>query len=433
MRVAMRLLLAIVVCVLAAAPALAQTEATEAAEADGSALFGFVRQAAAEAGTPPEPVEGLTITVTTPEGASIGEATTDAEGAWEVALPSRGMYVVTISGDAVPEGVPPESLTRPITVGQARQVANFNLAGEGGAAAATSGGGLRLFLQLFVDGIKFGLIIAMAAIGLTLIYGTTGLTNFAHGEMVTFGTLLAFTFTTDLNLNIFLAIGLAMIGGALLGGFLDLGLFRPLRQRGTGLIAAMVISIGLSLLLRNILLYVYGGRRLSFAAFAGQTAMSLGPVRLTSRDLVIMAASLIVLVAVALILQRTRIGKAMRAVADNRDLAESSGIDVQRVILVVWMLGGALAALGGVFQGLDTAVNFELGFRMLLLIFAGVTLGGLGTAYGALVGSLVVGVAVQVSTYWLDAELKNVVALFILILILLVRPQGILGRAERIG
>jgi branched-chain amino acid transport system permease protein len=123
----------------------------------------------------------------------------------------------------------------------------------------------------------------------------------------------------------------------------------------------------------------------------------------------------------------------MRAVADNRDLAESSGIDVDLVILVVWAVGGGLACLGGVMFGITEQVRFDMGFRLLLLMFAGVTLGGLGTAYGALVGSLIVGIFIQVSTLWIPPELKNVGALALLILILLIRPQGILGQAERVG
>ena len=139
------------------------------------------------------------------------------------------------------------------------------------------------------------------------------------------------------------------------------------------------------------------------------------------------------MIGVGLLLQRTKIGKAMRAVADNKDLAASSGIDVDRVILFVWAAGGGLAAFGGVLFGVTEQVSFQMGFRLLLLMFAGVTLGGLGTAYGALVGSLIVGVFIQVSTLWVPTELKNVGALVILILILLFRPQGILGQAERVG
>jgi branched-chain amino acid transport system permease protein len=154
---------------------------------------------------------------------------------------------------------------------------------------------------------------------------------------------------------------------------------------------------------------------------------------MTNADLFTIIICVVVLVLVALMLQRTKIGKAMRAVADNRDLAASSGIDVNRVILVVWVLGGALAALGGVLLGLSDQVQWDMGFRLLLLMFAGVTLGGLGTAYGALVGSLVVGVFVQMSTLVIASDVKYVGGLLLLIVILVIRPQGILGTRARIG
>jgi len=140
-----------------------------------------------------------------------------------------------------------------------------------------------------------------------------------------------------------------------------------------------------------------------------------------------------VLLATIFALQRTRIGKATRAVSDNPALAAASGIDVDRVIRVVWIGGATLAGLAGILLGLAQGINFQTGFQILLLIFAAVTLGGLGTAYGALVGSIVVGLFITVSTLWIPVELKNVGALGILIIILLIRPQGILGRAQRVG
>ena len=154
---------------------------------------------------------------------------------------------------------------------------------------------------------------------------------------------------------------------------------------------------------------------------------------MTNADLASIVIALVVLLLVAVMLQRTKIGKAMRAVADNRDLAASSGINVNRVILVVWMMGGALAALGGVLLGLSDEVQWDMGFRLLLLMFAGVTLGGLGTAYGALVGSIVVGVFVQMSTLVVPNDVKYVGGLLLLIVILIVRPQGILGSRVRVG
>jgi len=146
-----------------------------------------------------------------------------------------------------------------------------------------------------------------------------------------------------------------------------------------------------------------------------------------------MGLSLVILIAIAVLLQRTRIGKAMRALADNRDLAEASGINVDRVVLQVWVIGGGLAAVGGVLFGLTTAVSFDMGFHLLLLMFAGIILGGLGSAYGAMLGSIVVGVVAQFSTVWFPAELENAWAMVVLIVVLLVRPQGILGRLQRAG
>jgi len=180
-------------------------------------------------------------------------------------------------------------------------------------------------------------------------------------------------------------------------------------------------------------LFAFRGTPRFFKDYTAQSGLQLGLVEITPKDLITGALSILILIGVGLFLQMTKLGKAMRAVSDNRDLAESSGIDVQRVIRFVWTAGGALAALGGVFIGLSEQVSWNIGFRILLLIFAGVVLGGLGTAYGALVGSLLVGVGIQVSTLFVPTELKNVGALVVLILALVIRPQGILGRAERIG
>jgi neutral amino acid transport system permease protein len=195
----------------------------------------------------------------------------------------------------------------------------------------------------------------------------------------------------------------------------------------------MIVSIGLSLAARSALQLVFGGSYRPYAQYNVKEGMEIGPIRASAEDLWIILIVVVVIVAIASILQFSLVGKAMRAVSDSPDLAASSGIDVERVVLFVWALGGGLAALGGVLLGVQQQVFFEMGFRLLLLMFAGITLGGLGTAYGALVGSIVVGVFIEVSTLFIPTELKNVGALVVLIVVLLIRPQGILGRAERIG
>jgi neutral amino acid transport system permease protein len=377
------------------------------------------------------PIEGIEVTVTTADGDDVDTAETDDEGRFAVDLPGPGQYVVSIDADSLPDGVVitgEDSRTVTVDAGR-RQPVQFGL----NDGSTGSGGGNVRAIQLFVDGLRFGLLIAISAVGLSLIFGTTGLTNFAHGELVTIGALFAWWVNVGLGVPIIPAAIIAMIGGAAFGALNELGLWRPLRRRGTGLVAALVVSIGLSLLLRYLIQILYGGDSNPYTGLGPSRAVDYGLFRLTNQSLVSIVISVVVLVLVAVMLQRTKIGKAMRAVADNRDLAASSGINVNRVILVVWMMGGSLAALGGVLLGLSDQVRWDMGFQLLLLMFAGVTLGGLGTAYGALVGSVIVGVFVQMSTLVIPNDVKYVGGLLLLIVILVIRPQGILGSRARIG
>ena len=409
-----------------------------------------------------QPIQGATITVTDDAGNEVASVETDAEGFWMVALPQPGMYTVTLDVDTLPEGVQlsdPNKATQDFNISRGRrQIIRFPI-GEpaptttqpqrgdeaaeeededvevaGTEEAAEAPPGTNRLLQGALNGVKFGLIIAMTAIGLSLIYGTTGLVNLGHGDLVTLGAILAWYFnTTGPRLNlIWAALVVIPLVGAV-GAVLERGLWRPLRGRKVGLLQMLVISIGVGLAIRHVLLIFFGGRSRPYIEFNIQERLRLGPVAITPRDLIIIGLSIFLLVVVATMLQRTRMGKAMRAVADNPELAEASGIHVQGVIMVVWVMGAALAATGGIFLGSIETVNWLMGFQLLLLMFAGVILGGLGTAYGALVGSMVVGLVVEISTVWVTAELKTVWGLAVLILVLLVRPQGILGIKERIG
>jgi branched-chain amino acid transport system permease protein len=376
------------------------------------------------------PISGVEIGVAAESGDKVDTVKTDDQGRWEVDVPGPGVYTVTVNADDLPDKVElTGDDTRTVTVDPGRrQIVNFPL----DDGTRTSGGTVPA-VQLLVDGLRFGLLIAITAVGLSLIFGTTGLTNFAHGELVTIGAIVAWYINVRGGVPLIPATLIAMAVGAGVGALNELGLWRPLRRRGTGLVAALVISIGLSLALRYLIQIVYGGFSNPFGQYQAQRAVDYGLFTLTNRSLASIVISLVVLLLVALMLQRTRIGKAMRAVADNRDLAASSGINVNRVILVVWMMGGALAALGGVLLGLSDQVQWDMGFRLLLLMFAGVTLGGLGTAYGALVGSIIVGVFVQMSTLVIPSDVKYVAGLLLLIVILVIRPQGILGSRARIG
>jgi neutral amino acid transport system permease protein len=423
--------------------------APASAYAQGQSVHGTLRAPDGRA------VAGVAITATQ-NGAQVGKATTASDGTWEIPLPGAGRYTITLDVDTLPTGLNPareggQTLRNvPVPEGESRTVIFQLTTGTPapGPSPGQSGGGgggppqnaatpwLDRFAQLLVEGIKFGSIIAITAVGLSLIFGTTGLINFAHGELVTLGATVAFVLNASVlgpQLQLIPAVLVTVAFGAAFGGVLELGLWQPLRRRGIGRIQLFIISIGLSLLIRHIVLVLFGTRPQPYADYTIQREWHLGPVSIAPRDLVITVLSLLVLAGVALMLQRTRTGKAIRAVSDNRDLAESSGIDVSRVILTVWMLAGGLAALGGVFFGLAQLVSWDMGFRLLLLMFAAVILGGLGTAYGVMAGSLVVGIVAQVSTIWFPAELQNAWALLVLILVLLVRPQGIFGQRERVG
>lgn len=431
--------------------------ADEGEEGEGTGVRGVLR---AES----QPVAGVTIIVTDPDGQEAGVADSDAEGMWFVPLSTPGEYTVTLDAETLPTGVtlrdPDRNPLRlPVQGGRAR-AALFGLVGPGGSGdGGVSGGGTdrdaegssasgaerssrgsptltrRVAVRL-VDGVVFGLILAVAAIGLSLIFGTTKLVNFAHGELVTLGAITAWFLSSEgPRLPVVLAGLVAVVVGAAAGAAAETGIWRPLRARRTGQFQVLVISIGLSLVLRQVLLIWFkaGDRRFRQYGIQREALIDVGALRLNGRDVGLIVVCVVVLVAVALMLQRTKVGKALRAVSDNPDLAASSGINVRRVILFVWILGGALAAGGGVLQGVATRVDYLMGFQLLLLMFAGVILGGLGTAYGAMVGSLVVGLATELSTLWISSELKTVAALVVLVLVLLVRPQGLLGSRDRVG
>jgi branched-chain amino acid transport system permease protein len=387
-----------------------------------------------QTGTERLPIEGVDIVVTDASGAEVVSGTTDEAGIALLCLESRGAYTVTLVEDTLPDdaeiaGSNEVTLTESTFLTNVKAVNFFT--GESGRASLSF---WEKLAQRTLDGLRLGLIIAITSVGLSLIFGTTGLTNFAHGEFVTFGGLMVYLFNQTIGLNLFVATLIVIVLGGMFGYLADGVLFAPLRRRGMGLVSQMVVTVGLGILLRNIYLFQFGGDFRFLTDYNSQEAWDLGPVSITPRDFTTMMISLAVVIAVALALQRTLLGKATRAVSDNVDLASATGIDTARVIRLVWVVGVALAALGGVFRGLDEGINPDMGVSLLFLMFAGITLGGLGSAYGALVGGIIVGTFVEVSTlFGVPTELKTVPALIGLIVILLVRPQGIMGQRQRVG
>jgi neutral amino acid transport system permease protein len=377
-------------------------------------------------------LEGVRIVVS--GGGYTAETVTDADGKWLIGVPEKAGYSVSLDQATLPAGI------AVIEEGGADQSVEI---GPSGAVTKNFfiGEGERIVVSMFdqviariIYGLNFGLMLGLASVGLSLVFGTTGLSNFAHAEMVTFGAITAFFLGGILALPIWIAIPVAVLISGLMGWGLDSGLWRPLRRRGLGLVQLMIVSIGLSLAVRYLFQFFVGGGTSQLPGFDSPKIKLFGATSLSVIDIASMVLSLVVIIAFAWWLMNTQTGKATRAISDNPDLAAASGIDVDRVIRIVWIVAAGLAGLAGVLWAyFRPGIKWDMGAQILLLIFAAVTLGGLGTAFGALLGALVVGLLVEVSSLVIPSDLKYVGALVILIVILLVRPQGILGRKERIG
>ncbi|NJK34913.1 MAG: branched-chain amino acid ABC transporter permease [Oscillatoriales cyanobacterium SM2_2_1] len=291
-------------------------------------------------------------------------------------------------------------------------------------------------LQAGVDGLAFGSVIALGAIGLTLSYGILRLANFAHGDLLTVGAYLTLAANGGLNWPLPLAAAMGVLGTMAVTLICDALLWAPLRSRRATPTTLMIASIGLALVLRNGLILIWGVSPQRFD-LSVSPAIALGDlVLITSSRLWAMAIALVAVAAVYLLLQKTKIGRAMRAVADSPELSRISGIPVAMVTIITWLVTGALAALSGELLGLITTIRPNMGWLLILPIFAATILGGIGNPYGAIAGALIVGVAQEVSTvcpaslgslaqYCLSTDYKLGVGLLIMILVLLFRPRGL--------
>jgi len=388
-----------------------------------------------------EPIAGVTINLTG-GGGYAATVITDAEGKFTAGVPEKEAdYSVAVDETTLPDGIAVidnpatefvEANVQTVTVGPGgRATMNFFI-GQGERHVTSM---FDQVVQRLISGLNFGLMLALASVGLSLIYGTTGISNFAHAELVTFGAIATLGLVAVMGEGmLWLAIPLAIVLSAGFGWGLDAALWAPLRRRGMGLVQLMIVSIGLSLGIRYTYQFFIGGVTENLPGSGAERFNLFGSVSLSIIDIVSMGVSVLLIIAFAWWLSASKIGKATRAISDNPSLAASSGIDVDGVVRIVWIIGSALAGFSGILWAyFRPGIRWDMGGQILLLIFAATTLGGLGTAYGALVGSLIVGILVEGSSLFIPYDLKYVGALVVLIGILLFRPQGILGRKERVG
>jgi branched-subunit amino acid ABC-type transport system permease component len=292
-----------------------------------------------------------------------------------------------------------------------------------------------VFLQLVANGLVTGSIYAIAAVGVSLIYGLLRLVNFAYGDMMAFGALIAFGVNGPLHQSMVVAALAGMAATAALALALDFALWKPLRLRRAGFMSLFLASIGLALVLRQALLLAAGSQPRSYNVNPYRVFV-LGSVRLSEQQVIVIVTAAATIVAVALFLALTTWGRMLRAMADDRVLAAVAGIDVGRAIRLAWLISGLLSGLAGVLAGLvEYSFDPNFGFDLLLPVFAAVVLGGIGSAYGALAGGLVLGLAQEVSTWsgfagGVNPVYTPVVAFTVLAIALMIRPQGLFGQAR---
>ena len=290
---------------------------------------------------------------------------------------------------------------------------------------------IHTLLLSFGFGLITASILAIAAVGLSLQFGITNYINFAYGDLLTFGVYVAFVVNQHLGLNIWIGLVLAVIATAILAWLINLFILRPFTNRGTSPIIMLVVTLGVSLILQNIILAIFTEQFQSYNVNTG-TPISLGPFLFTPLQLGIIALAIVTMLAIHVLLRYTRLGKAMRAVSDSPELARISGINTRLIVNAVWLIAGGLGGLSGVVLALNTAsFTPTVGFGFLFVIFAAVILGGIGHPYGAIVGALIVGIATEISAAFISSEYKVAIALVILIIALLIRPQGIFASRGR--
>ncbi|MFC1534160.1 branched-chain amino acid ABC transporter permease [Thermodesulfobacteriota bacterium] len=302
--------------------------------------------------------------------------------------------------------------------------------------------------ELIIYGIVLGSIISLGAIGLTLVYGIIRFANFAHGEFMSSGAYIALFMVTGLfswigipdntfgvlsfGWRMVLAFPFAMLTVGFMAILLDRLIYRKLRMKGSGVVSLAMSSLGASFIIRMLILIIWGADFLFYKSGVLRPALELPlDIKIRPDQILILIVVFTLIGLLHLFLQNTKMGKAMRAMSDNMALAQVSGIDTERIIAWTWGIGGALAAAGGILYGIDIQLHPGMGWNFLIPLFAATILGSIGNMYGALVGGLVIGVAQQVSTAFLTPTYKHAVAFFIMILILLIRPQGIFGERRK--
>jgi len=287
------------------------------------------------------------------------------------------------------------------------------------------------FINFYLlPGLVLGCMYALGAVGVSLLFGILRFAHFAHGDLVTLGAYFALLFVTALGFPVLLALPIAMILTAGVSIGVDRAFYKPFRKSPT--IYLVIASFGVALMIRSLVQLAWGVKVESYSTGFTKPLILFDTFRIADKHIWIIGLTILIIVVLHYFLSRSKLGKSMRAMADEPDLAQVSGIPTEKVVRATWIIGGGLAATAGVFLGMDTQLHTNMGWDLLLPVFAAAILGGIGSPYGAIAGGLVIGMAEELSSYpWIgDAPLlspgyKTGVAFALMVALLIWRPSGL--------
>ncbi|MGH9103596.1 MAG: branched-chain amino acid ABC transporter permease [Acidimicrobiales bacterium] len=284
-------------------------------------------------------------------------------------------------------------------------------------------------MHQFFLALGFGLvtsgIIALSSVAMSLQYSVTRSINFAHGDLMTVGAYLGYVVAKSHG-GIALQVIVAIVGGAFTAYLLNALLFRPFRRLRASNLTILVLTIAASLIIQNVLQIFFSGNFVNYP-LANSNAIKVGPFRWTAIEIAIMIAAAAILLALHFTIRRSKFGKAQRAVADDILLARTTGVSAERIINITWLIDGAIAGLSGLLLAYQIgSFTPSVGFTFLLVVFAAAVIGGIGQMYGAMIGSLIVGIVTEVSALWVASDYKQTMAFIVLVIALMLRPQGII-------
>jgi len=287
-------------------------------------------------------------------------------------------------------------------------------------------------LQFFANGLIAGSVYALIALGFALIYSTVRFFHFAHGAMYTTGAYLAFTFFILCEIPFILSVGIAIFLTALLGMGIGICVYEPMRRRGASSFVLLIASLGLFILLQNLISLIFGDDVKTIRRGAVQEGYHFLDIRITNIQIIIIIASLILFIITTLVLKHTKIGKALRAVANDYELAIAAGINTPKVVNFTYFMGSALAAIAAILISLDLHMTPMMGFNAILYGIIAMIIGGLGNILGAYFGGLFLGLSQHLGVVFISSKWQDAIAFSLLIIFLLFRPQGFFGkRIER--